>query len=100
MSAVSIWKQGAKAAGVVTAIYILSIPLISSSPSEATTNLINGTPATFVAWWALAAVLVWIWRKSGVLSFVPKVLLIVAYTVVFLVLSNFLVRMGVLFLSQ
>ena len=100
MTEVSIWKQSAKAAGIVTAIYILSVPWISTSPSEATTNLINGTPATFIAWWALAAILTLVWRKIGALALVSKVLLMVAYAAVFWVLSNFLMRMVTLFLNQ
>src|SRR5690349_90347 len=93
MTEVSIWKQSAKAAGMVTAIYILSIPWISNSPGEATTNLINGTPAIFIAWWALAAMLTWVWRKIGALALMPRVLLIFAYAAVFWVLSNFFIRM-------
>ena len=100
MTQVPIWNQGAKAAGIVTAMYILSIPWISNSPAEVTTNLINGTPATFIAWWALAALFIWIWRKTGAFALVPRVLLLVAYATVFWVLSNFLMRMGTLFLSQ
>ena len=100
MTEVSIWRLSAKAAGIVTAIYILSVPWISNSPSEVTMNLINGTPATFVAWWALAAIFIWVWRKIGALALVPKILLMVAYAAVFWVLSNFLMRMATLFLSQ
>ena len=100
MTGAPIWKQSAKAAGIVTSIYILSIPWISNSPAEVTTNLINGTPATFIAWWALAALFIWIWRKIDAFAPVPRVLLLVAYAAVFWVLSNFLIRMGALFLSQ
>lgn len=62
----SAWKQGAKASAVITTLYFLNNAFLKPHGSDRFQgNLIFGVIATFLGWWLIFSLVIWLWRKLG-----------------------------------
>ena len=57
--------QGAKGAAVISAFYVLSLPITNPyfNMGELAGDLTFGLAVTFLFWWVICAAIVWVWRK-------------------------------------
>ncbi len=67
------WKQGAKGSAVITLLYALTTPFTSTGPADLIGKLTIGLVATFIGWWLICTLIVWLWRKLGVGGFLLPV---------------------------
>lgn len=91
----SAWKQGAKGSAVLTALYALSIPFTSTSNAELIWRLTIGLIVTFISWWLICTLIVWLWRKLKVGGFL--VLVFATVVIAFLGSTRMLGNINLLF---
>jgi hypothetical protein len=90
------WRVGAIAAGIVTALYVFSnVSRFLTSPTgtgqafharlqDLTFRLTIGLAATFLGFWIISALLVWLWRRIGAGMFLGGMVLIALVAVILL----------------
>ena len=63
----STWKSGAKGAAVISALYVITLPITRPyfNVGELVGSLTIGLAATFLGWWVICSGIVWVWRKLG-----------------------------------
>lgn len=61
--AASAWRASRTAAIVITVLYVINTLLTASSETDLVYRLTLGLAVTFFVWWAICALIVWIWRS-------------------------------------
>jgi len=66
----SAWKASLSTVMVITILYVLNTFITAPSHNELIGDLTLGLLATFFSWWAICALIVWLWRKIGAGAFI------------------------------
>ena len=89
----SIWKYGAMGAALFAILIevknFVTYRAYANNVTFIVMNLFLGTPLNFVFYWPFSTFIAWIWRKLWKLSWIAKILVIIAFLVTIVLLLHF-----------